>query len=64
MPETTPEGYVRARWLPIWSAQLPDGRTVNQGDEALIKAGEAAASDHWDPVVTKPAPKPTEKAGS
>lgn len=54
MPDA-PE-LIEAEWLPAYTVELPDGRTVNPGDRAQISAGEAAASEHWKPVkAAKPA---------
>lgn len=43
-------GTVLARWKPLYSVTLPDGRTLKPGGTAEISAGEAKASDHWEPV--------------
>ena len=41
---------IEARWLPAYSVSLPTGQVVEPGGTALITAGEAAASEHWEPV--------------
>jgi hypothetical protein len=57
----TPAGFVKARWLPLWSALTPTG-VVGPGDTLLIPEGEARESDHWEPVER--APKTTPKGDS
>jgi hypothetical protein len=51
---------VPARWLPGYSAQLPDGRVVNHGDVVDMPDWEAEASGNWEPVEK---PKVAEKSG-
>lgn len=46
-------GTVRARWVPHFGVDLPDGTHLEHGDEYDVPAGEAQASDNWAPV--KPA---------
>lgn len=55
-------GTVRARWVPHFGVDLPDGTHLEHGDEYDVPAGEAEASENWAPV--KPAapaalPKPS-----
>ena len=55
-----PTGHVKARWLPLWSADTPTG-TVRHGDVHVLPEGEARHSDHWEVVERAPAaekPKP------
>lgn len=59
-----PAGHVWATWKPIWSALGPDLTTINHGDKRAVPAGEAHASDNWEPIAAaKPAEKP-QKDGS
>ncbi len=53
---------VKARWVGGFTVVLPDGTTLHHGDEHRIGAGEAHASDNWEPVAPKPS-KTTEKEG-
>lgn len=51
-------GTVRARWLPLWAADLADGTHLEHGGEYDVPAGEAAASENWQPLKAAPtAPK-------
>jgi len=45
-------GLVEALWVAPFEAQLPDGnRLIPNVTTASIPAGEAQASDHWQPAV-------------
>lgn len=56
-------GTVRARWVPHFGVDLPDGTHLEHGDEYDVPAGEAEASENWAPVkpAALTAPKPTSK---
>lgn len=51
-------GTVRARWVPLWGADLADGTHLEHGAEYDVPAEEAHASDNWA-FVTSPAKPPT-----
>jgi hypothetical protein len=54
---------IKARWVAGFRAVLPDGTELIPGvTEVRIGAGEAAESDHWEPVVAAK-PSKTEKEG-
>jgi hypothetical protein len=48
-------GTVRARWVPLWGADLADGTHIEHGQEYTLPAAEAEASENWQPVK---APRP------
>lgn len=49
-------GTVRARWVPLWGADLADGTHLEHGDEHDVPASEAAASENWQPIKPVKAP--------
>ena len=49
---------IQARWLPLYPVDVPGQGIVEPGGLAWIGAGEAKASDHWEPIKAAPDPEP------
>lgn len=52
-------GTVRARWVPLWGADLADGTHLEHGKEYEVPAGEAEASENWAPIKPAAPVKPS-----